>query len=352
MTITDVFEWLKTSCPLDFVTGNVFLAVPGQPIPIDHEGRYRATLCDHARSDDDITLMLNNAMPGGLLLLNKSPARVLHNHDATLDDIFFDYFEYENAIFVGRKHAQNAHFLPTYPDALVTSQRTSRNLIYVLCPNAAAVQKAHEVYGTKKWARIIWIPSTFFLESVAYYHILASRMPEWNHAEYVGCIGWSAFDKVTSDDFDTIISQSSNADVVAFMYRGDSMVKIADRWHPNFSKIWQPVLESMGYSQNDILSDAIPSFYCNFWVARPSHMAAYMSFFQKFKIQLETMPEIQSFLWSDSTYKDRGTDIAKLDEEKCMSVWGVPYYPYHPFLCERLPCFFFWTTDAKVAGVR
>lgn len=352
MTITDVFEWLKIACPIDFIDDNVFLAVPDQPIPTDRDGRFRVTLCDHARSDDDVTLMLNNTIPGGLVLFNANPAKVLHGHDAKLDDVFFDYFEYESSVFIGRTHGPNAHFLPKFPDGLVTSQRASRNLIYVLCPNAEAVKKAREVYS-HKWARIIWIPTTVYLESVAYYHTLASRMPEWKHADYVGCIGWSAYDKMNSLDLDDVISQSQNADVVAFMYRGDPLVATADTWHPKFSNIWVPVLTSMGYAQNDIVSTDIPSFYCNYWAARPSHMAAYIDFFKKFKIQLENVPEIQSALWSDSTYKDRGTDIAKLDEEQCMTIWGVPYYPYHPFICERLPCFFFWTTtQAKLAGVR
>lgn len=352
MTITDVFEWLKLACPIDFFDENVFLAVSAQAIPTDRDGRFRVTLCDHARSDDDVTLMLNNAIPGGLVLLNANPVEVLHGHDAKLDDIFFDYFEYESSVFVGRTHGPNAHFLPKFPDGLVTSQRASRNIIYVLCPNAAAVEKAREVYSDKKWARIVWIPSTFYLESVMYFHVLESRMPEWKNADYVGCIGWSAYDKLASLDLDDVITHSQNADVVAFMYRGDPLIATADTWHPNFSKIWVPVLESMGYKKDDIVSTEIPSYYCNFWAARPSHMAAYIAFFKKFKIQLENLPEIQGHLWSDSTYTDRGTDIAKLDDEKCMTIWGVPFYTYHPFICERLPCFFFWSIQAKLAGVR
>jgi hypothetical protein len=351
--ITDVFEWLKTSCPIDFFDENVFLAVPGQAIPTNHDGRFRVTLCDHARSDDDVTLLLNNTIPGGLVLLNANPAEVLHGHDAKLDDIFFDYFEYESSVFIGRTHGPNAHFLPEFPDSLVTSQRASRNLIYVLCPNTAAVEKAREVYADKKWARIIWIPSTFYLESVAYFHTLASRTLEWQHADYVGCIGWSAYDKLNSLDLDDVIAQSpNNADVVAFMFRGDHLVATADKWHPNFSKIWIPTLESMGYKIEDIVSTEIPSFYCNYWAARPSHMAAYIAFFQKFKVQLENLYDIQGCVWSDSLYKDRGTDIAKLNDEQCMTIWGVPFYTYHPFVCERLPCFFFWSIHAKLAGVR
>jgi hypothetical protein len=352
MTITDVFEWLQTACPLDFTTENVFLAVPDHPIPVDHDGRYRVTLCDHTRSADDTTTLINNAAPGGLVLFNKSPGEVLQGHNATLDDIFFDYFEYDDGIFVGRKHAPTAHYLPVYPHTRVAVQRPSRNLIYVLCPTSEAVQKSYETYKNASWARAVIIPTTFYLESVAYYHVLASRAAEWHYADYVGCIGWSASTKVTSTNFNEIIDQSNNADVVAFMYRGDALVKTADEWHPQFSKIWCPVLESMGYSHDDVVSEKIPSFYCNYWVARPSHMTQYLSFFQKFKIALETTPSIQSALWSDSQYKDRGTDIAKLTDEQCMTIWGVPYYPYHPFICERLPCFFFWSIQAKLAGVR
>lgn len=224
--------------------------------------------------------------------------------------------------------------------------RSERRVIYVLCPDVAAETAARETYAAHDWARIIRIPTTFYLESVMYSTILQRRIEEWKDADFVGCIAWTAHKKLQTLDLGPLLRP--DLDLVAFMYRGDPLVATATRWHPRFQFIWTQVLRHMGYADDAILNPLIPSFYCNYWAARPWVMRAYLDFFAKFKHALETLPHIQDALWSDSEYSDRGTDIASISSERCMTIWGVEYYPYHPFLCERLICFFITTVEPRV----
>jgi hypothetical protein len=357
MTFDTIVEWIKVACPTDF-KGDTLVVETDDPLPLPPSvGKHRVVISRRPPGLDGceagVAELYNATTPGGLMVMAYNPNEELKTHHrATIDDAFFDYMIYENGVFVGRKPSISAAFLPTCPTVPLLLKRPDRNLIYVLCPTSEALEKARDVYANCKWARLVFNASTYYLENVAYHFILPSRALEWEHADFVGCIGWRAYEKMTSLDINHVIREGNKADVIAFLFRGDLMVKTADTWHPKFSKIWTPLLESMGYKKHDIESDDIPAFYCNYWAARPAWMAEYIGFSSKLKRAMETVPTIQADLWSDSTYMARGKDIAKMSEEQCMTVWGVPFYPYHTFICERAACFFFWIRRAKLAGVR
>ena len=224
-------------------------------------------------------------------------------------------------------------------------------LIYIVCPSQETFDEAVIKFKDHTWAKPIIIPTTFYLEGVMYSHILKRRQHEWENAEFVGTLAHSAVDKLhdVSSVLDTLKEASTgNVDVAAFLYRGDKLLAAAEKWHPGFLRIWVGTLRYLGFPVDKIIDETIPSYYCNYWAAKPDVMKEYMQFFKVFTHALDTLPVISDEVWNDAGYSGRGTEIASLTPEQCMKIWGVDHYPFHPFLLERLPCFYFYTTGKKL----
>ena len=93
----------------------------------------------------------------------------------------------------------------------------------------------------------------------------------------------------------------------------------------------------MGYPGHQILSRTIPLVQCNYWMAKPELMQDYINFAKKIKQRMDETSDggLQALLYSDSQYR------GQLSKERLVQISGKPYYTYHPFICERLPGFFF-----------
>jgi len=297
---------------------------------------------------EDVVAYLAHLSPGTHFSIRVTETA---RHSPILETALFDYTIYVSGDGtdmelegIVRSSPEVAAYMPLRPDATVIQRKKDRNLVYVLANDRASYDTALEKYRDHAWARVIWIPTTILLESVMYHHILPSKIKEWEHADYVGTVASTAHTKMDSMDLNGRIAEASgkHASLVAFMYRTDPLVQRAEKWHPGFASLWMTILERLGYHKDEILYPRIPSFYCNYWVCTPARMKDYIEFFKKVRHAMETIPEIQDQLWSDAKYLERGDEIAKLSKDQCMRIWGVPYYPFHPFLCERVPCFFFW----------
>lgn len=295
-------------------------------------------ICTFTPSDENIDIIYRKLCEGGMLLV-KSVSKMIEKP-------FFDFSYYEGNMFVGVKPGDKACYLPQFPATPCRARKRDRKLLYILCPMLEAFEDAKKRYEEVLWARPILIPTTYYLENVMFDRLLRIRAREWQFAGHVGCVAWRAHEK-----FDVNLLHSpfpDNADVVAFVYRGDPLIQTAARWHPRFEEVWLPCMDALGYGRHQSMSDSIPSFYCNYWAASPSWMWRYIAEFARLKRCLESMENIQEPLWSDSTYTSRGGDIARQSLDSCVRSWGVPFYPYHPFICERYPCLFFWSQGARL----
>jgi len=220
-------------------------------------------------------------------------------------------------------------------------------VLYVLCYDDASEEGARERFGKHPWATILRLHddprASKFMEGAAYLGALKERRQEWEHADYVGTVAWRATDKIRIlDDLDAHLERAKPADVVAFLPSCESLVRMAVSCHPRFLEIWTPLLQHMGYDAQDTLRHDMPNFCCNYWVASPDWLARFMDFYEQAVERLETLPSIQEALWSDAFY------TTKLGTERCLEIYKKPYIPYHPFVSERLACFFFWREEARV----
>lgn len=220
-------------------------------------------------------------------------------------------------------------------------------VIYVLCYDEQSRSVAETSYGKYPWARVKMIPSSPYLENVLFFQLLDQCRNEWEGSDYVGCVSYRAFTKMRRrTDVAAIVQAHAGADVVTFNHVGKfvpgQLLKQAQTSHRHFTPVWTQLLHALGYEQKDYLSNDIRPFFCNYWAATPKWMDKYIAFSKQVKTVLDTFQPIQALLWSDSGYK------GNIPKERLLEIFGKSYYPLHPFVFERLPCFFFWVNKCAV----
>lgn len=114
--------------------------------------------------------------------------------------------------------------------------------------------------------------------------------------------------------------------------RQKNIITQGNRWHgETFSEITQLILNKAGIAWN--VDRMLPKVVMhNYILARPHIYQEYVS--EILSPCMDVMmydPEVYALVWKDSMYhkKKKMTDKLKQD-------LGVPYYPMHTFICERL----------------
>lgn len=224
-------------------------------------------------------------------------------------------------------------------------------IIYVLCYDSNSEKLARERFGNITWMKILFVPTTFYSDSFVFSESLSDLENDWMSADYVGTISYNCVDKGVNlynirKAFSQAMDSNELPDVIAFYgEKSTNMIKITNLVHPNFDTIWNELttkLETVGYNKT-IPNDKIKGFFCNYWVAKPEWMSRYISFFKKARVFIDYNKSIRSEIWKDSTYP-----LVNITEDDLMRIYGKPYYPYLPFVCERLPCYFFENENATI----
>lgn len=101
-----------------------------------------------------------------------------------------------------------------------------------------------------------------------------------------------------------------------------------------FRSLWDYMSNELG-CKPDYDYYSVLTFYRNCWIA-PFNTVVSFLYFAKFAFKIvDTSPnEIKTLFRSDSHY------TGALVGEACMKKFGTPYYPFHPFIFERLICLF------------
>lgn len=136
--------------------------------------------------------------------------------------------------------------------------------------------------------------------------------------------------------FQTILLQK-RPDTMSFQrHIPHDPISFADKFHPNFSKYFAEIMHKTGYKWTPISFENV--FYCNFFVAKNEIYERYVTemLAPAMDIMLE-MPE----LFQNSNYPHALPEELKIK-------FNIQYYPYHPFLCERMYSYFVHIHKLKV----
>ena len=156
---------------------------------------------------------------------------------------------------------------------------------------------------------------------------------------------------LSGEKLDTFLA-ATQKQVVGFNIKTTqkNIIKQGDMWHPGFSELFDKIIKKAGIDY-DIRKPSKKLY------SLPSGHVVYNNIFSNYVIakkhiwddyyQTVLKPcydvmsdkdneEIQSLLWRDSGYHKMNPQAVKRSVLK--EKLGVPFYPYHTFICER-----FWT---------
>ena len=169
-------------------------------------------------------------------------------------------------------------------------------------------------------------------------------------ADYFGVFSHKFFNKHKKDggNLQRAMDKDEYAhDVYSFFlnkqFKGTSKANtFYDTYHPNLLEIGSEIVKRL--FNEDISKIKADRIYYNHWVAKSSIFENYCK-----EMLLPAMDllggDLHDLVWENANYRAGknidGQVMAIMPPEKCMEVFGVPYYTHHPFVLERLPSIYF-----------
>ena len=203
-----------------------------------------------------------------------------------------------------------------------------RVIIYVLCYNDATEKTAREQWGDYQWARIYRLKRrTELFEAVMYKDELMEMYDEWKDADYVGTIAYSYLRKFP-DNREYLLDKLDNL-------HGDFVGLIEPSPYPYYhNPTMKAFMEILILKVGLKINPHQRWLFCNYFCCPPRVMKAYIRWFNS--VWLPSLYSLHG-VWDDAEHNspNRPTD------EELIKNTGRPYYPYHPFLTERIVSVYF-----------
>lgn len=188
------------------------------------------------------------------------------------------------------------------------------------------------------------------------------ELKDYEHSDYYGVLSWRFQKKMdlSSQDIEKHM-QSDNFNSDVYNFHGEDRTKNIflkdDAFHNGkLSVIANFVFEKQGYK--DILSLKTPLIYCNYWIAKKEVFNKYVE-----DILIPAIDLMENDIQINKLANENSGYFEYLDREeyrpennrteKARGIFGVPYYTFHPFICERLMSVFLaLNPDLKLKTIR
>jgi hypothetical protein len=138
--------------------------------------------------------------------------------------------------------------------------------------------------------------------------------------------------KLTLDELFIKIGSNRLPHTIGLVEAEENRLAFLTKFHgENFIKIWRWLITELGYSAH--INDDFKGFSANMWVSNREFVHNFIKVARKAMDLCENAPNhIKELLYSDTHYNGS-------IKHKCLEKFGVPHYPFHPFIIENLPCF-------------
>jgi len=170
---------------------------------------------------------------------------------------------------------------------------------------------------------------TVFFESEAY-----RKMEDLPNVANIGFITPSFFRK-QNRSFNEVFKEIGDEPLrqtLGLVEAQENRLAFLTKFHgENFIIIWKWLIVELGYPE--YINIDFKGFSANMWVANRNFVLRFLVVVKRAIHICENAPDkMKKLLYSDSHYNG---SIKHL----CMEKFGVPHYPFHPFILENLPCF-------------
>lgn len=221
-------------------------------------------------------------------------------------------------------------------------------LVYVFCYNDATAKRAEHMARQHPFLRPYRLgPSPYF--EAQFFFIQSLPYHEWEEHDFVGFISYKYLEKVQDDNLANLPSlcQSlAHCDVIALHDYDYHLLDQAIKMHgSHFEVCWRECLKPF-YTEDQIMDVDVPTFYCNYWVAKPAWAIRYCKFAQSLKKHIDHNIQLKETLFANSHYR------GGLKANELMNITHRPHYTFHPFVFERTPCIFFFHAKAVIGRRR
>jgi glycosyltransferase involved in cell wall biosynthesis len=207
-------------------------------------------------------------------------------------------------------------------------------IIYILCFNSEKYEQSLEIYNNYSWAKPIIMKYQDYTFENAFWKQLYEIKNEWEDCEMVGTMSYSAIKKINLDLVNDIITKKLYLPNTYYNFF-DSNTPIPNFntiKHPDFNTIWSsiiPKLNLINTTEN----------CCNYWMCKPELMKNFIYWYNNI-----CLPElIKNPLTLENSFYSGNDYNNAVQQSQLIELWGKPYYPNLPFICERLNKSFFIT---------
>jgi hypothetical protein len=202
-------------------------------------------------------------------------------------------------------------------------------LLYVLCHNEEILKECSDKFINFYWAKPILMKYQDISFENSFWKQLLEIKDEWINCDMVGTLS-SSFDKkydpITINNI--IIYKKYNSEFYPFLKSNNLVLRgNVNRKHKLFNIIWNDVLNELNF--NDCLEA-----YCNYWICKPENMLLFIDWYIEKAYNIVSNHRL---IWEDSEYEK-----TLQNKDILIKLWNKEFYPYLPFIFERLnPCFFY-----------
>jgi hypothetical protein len=241
-------------------------------------------------------------------------------------------------------------------------QRSSSICIFVVCHDDASEARAK--MWAPEWFRpgsddvspptpvlveYVRVTATPYFESAAFWHIAQRGWPP--QAAYIGILPYNFPDKAATQThhLSSLVQAHPDTDVWGLVsFNCGDLLSHAIRWHGEaFMQAWHRLISEVAGDAATVHACTVPlpPFFANAWVAKVAAFRDYVGFALRCMLHMHTHPAMPPLLYMDAHYR------GKLDHDALRNIFGRPHYCLHPFIMERMPCFYFSLTNRRVACI-
>jgi len=172
---------------------------------------------------------------------------------------------------------------------------------------------------------------TEYFESEFFRMIKPENVPD---ADNIGIITPSLFKKCKDITLNTLFKMRPNPYIVKLYPTNEPCENNATGYHGIFFIVlWSWILEQ--YDISYLNFNEYPVFFSNLWITRRDLFIEYLTFAKNTMNLIDNAPlRIKEVLETDPNY------LGKIGKNTLELRFGKPYYPWQPFLMERLICLF------------
>lgn len=194
---------------------------------------------------------------------------------------------------------------------------------------------------------------TAFFENSVIYDLLSQNK---NHeGEWFGVLSPVFFNKAHRVNTPQLLAQHLDPalDVIAFngKSQNQNIILQAEKWHEGYVDLFETILNRAGiYFDFRKVKDGTKNIFSNYVIAKPHVWHQYYEevLYPCMRV-MEDDEYVKGTLWKDAKYHKSKRQSVRYYLQEAI---GVPYYPYHTFICERFWTLFLWMNpDIKLKNV-